>query len=649
MSLVFHNMVSIEEAKMKILKFADIMLEPENINIEDSVSRILAQDIESNIDSPPFDRAEVDGYAVSSQDVEYAEEDHPVILNVEGMAKIGEKALMLHGEGNCIEIATGALVPSGADSIVMVEYTKKVGDKVAIYRAVVPGENISQAGSDIMRGDIVLRKNSVITARELGILASVGLKSISAKRRLNIAIFSTGNELVKQGTELQVGEIYDTNGLLIKAILEEIPGVKVDYLGIVKDNYDIIKDYIFKALEKYDIILTSGSTSAGEGDLVYKILYEFDDPGAIFHGVKVKPGKPTLCAIHKGKILIGLPGFPVSALMIVHSILIPTIYDILEIRHESKKAITAELPYKLKLTLGKTNLVPVNIIKSSHYTAYPVVGDSGSIYKLNYADGYIETPDNREFLEKGEPVKVTLFSQTLEASDLVLIGSHDPGVDLLINLIPRKLSAKIINIGSMGGVIAISRGESHISGVHLLDKNSLRYNEYLLDKYGLSNCNLITGYKRMQGIVFKKQNPFSIKSIKDIVDQDLIFINRNQGSGTRTLIDYYLEQIYGPEFKNITKKIRGYKNEAKTHSAVGVAIAQGRADAGVAIEQTAYQYDLGFIPLKEEHYDFLILKENMENEYVQLFLEALKSEQFKKSLESNFRGYRITDAGKIIK
>ncbi|MEM0160699.1 MAG: molybdopterin biosynthesis protein [Thermoplasmata archaeon] len=649
MSLVFHDMVSIEEAKMKILKFADIRLGSETVNIDDSIHRILAQDIESNIDSPPFDRAEVDGYAVNSQDVEYAEEDHPVLLNIEGMAKIGEKALLLHGNGNCIEIATGALVPSGADSIVMVEYTKKVEDKVEIYRATVPGENISQAGSDIMRGDIVLRKNSVITARELGILASVGLRTINVKRQLNIAILSTGNELVKQGTELQEGEIYDTNGLLIKAVLEEIPGVKVDYLGILKDNFDIIKDYILKALEKYDVILTSGSTSAGEGDVLYKILYEFDDPGTIFHGVKVKPGKPTLCAIHKGKILMGLPGFPVSALMIVHSILIPTIYDILEISHESKKTINAELPYKLKTALGKTNLVPVNIIKSSRYTAYPVVGDSGSIYKLNYADGYIETPDNREFLEKGESVKVTLFSQNLEPSNLILIGSHDPGVDLLISLIPRKLSVKIINIGSMGGVIAISRGESHISGVHLLDKNSLKYNEYLLEKYGLSNCNLISGYKRMQGIVFKKQNPFNIKSIKDLVDQSLIFINRNQGSGTRTLIDYYLEQIYGSEFKNITKNIRGYKNEAKTHSAVGAAIAQGRADIGIAIEHTAHQYDLGFIPLTEEHYDFLILKENIENEYVQLFLESLRSEQFKKLLESNFKGYRITDAGKIIK
>jgi putative molybdopterin biosynthesis protein len=649
MSLVFHDLISIEEAKMKISKFADIKLDKENINIKDSVFRILAQDIESNIDSPPFDRAEVDGYAVNSEDIGYAEEDHPVHLNIEGIAKIGKKALMLRNREGCVEIATGALVPAGADSIVMVEYTKKEGDKVAIYRATVPGENISQAGSDIMRGDIVLRKNSIITARELGILASVGLNSVTVKRLLKIAILSTGNELVEQGIDLHEGEIYDTIGLLIKAVLEEIPGVKVDYLGILKDNYDLIKDYIFNTIEKYDIILTSGSTSAGEGDLVYKIFYEFDDPGTIFHGVNVKPGKPTICAIHKGKILMGLPGFPVSALMIVHSILIPAIYDILDITHESKKYINAELPYKLKLSLGKTNLVPVNIIKSSRYTAYPVVGDSGSIYKLNYADGYIETPDNREFLEKGELVKVTLFSQNLEPSNLVLIGSHDPGVDLLLSLIPIKVSAKIINIGSMGGVIAISRGESHISGVHLLDKQSLIYNEYLLEMYGLNNCNLIAGYRRMQGIVFKKDNPLSIKSIKDIVDKNLVFINRNQGSGTRTIIDYYLEQIYGPEFKNITKNIRGYRNEAKTHSAVGAAIAQSRADVGIAIEQTAYQYNLGFIPLKEEHYDFLILKNNMDNEYVQFFLGALRSEEFKKLLESNFKGYRMTDAGKIIR
>lgn len=649
MSLVFHDLVSIEEAKMKILKFADIKLDFERIQIENSLFRILAQDIVSDIDSPPFDRSEMDGYAVNSQDVESAEEDNPIYLNIAGVAKIGKKAQVLKEKGTCIEIATGALVPAGTDSIVMVEYTKKVANEAAIYRATAPGENISQAGSDIMRGDLILRKNSAITARELGILASVGIKSMPVKRKLNIAIFSTGNELVEQGKALQEGEIYDTNGVLIKAVLEEIPGVRVDYLGIIKDNYQVLKDSINKALERYDIILTSGSTSAGEGDLVYKIFYEFDDPGTIFHGVRVKPGKPTLCTIHKGKILMGLPGFPVSALMIVHSILIPTILDILEIKQDNKKIITAELPYKLKLTLGKTNLVPVNIIESSKCTAYPVVGDSGSIYKLYYADGYIETPDNREFLESGERVKVTLFSQNLEPSNLVLIGSHDPGVDLLISTIPKRISVKIINIGSMGGVIAISRGESHISGVHLLDKETLKYNEYLLEKYSLKNCNLVSGYKRLQGLVFKKDNPLSIKSLKDVVEKNLIFINRNQGSGTRTLIDYYLEQFYGSAFKNVIKNIKGYRNEAKTHSAVGAAIAQGRADVGVAIEHTAYQYDLGFIPLQEEHYDFLILKESMDSEYVQLFLESLKSKEFQKQLESNFKGYKVTDPGRIIK
>lgn len=649
MSLVFHELVSIDEAKRKILNHARISLNNESVSIDSSIGRILAQDVVSNIDSPPFDRSEVDGYALNSKYVEEAEEDKPVYMTLKGTSKIGEKSKVLAQGKYCIEIATGALIPAGADSVVMVEYTQKLGDKVAIYRATRAGENVSQTGSDIMRGDLVLRKSRAITPRELGVMASIGLERVEVQRTLNVGIFSTGNELVRQGSELQEGEIYDTNGLLIKSVLAEIPGVRADYLGIIKDNYQAIKSYIQKAIEQYDVILTSGSTSAGESDIVYKIFDEYTDPGTIFHGVKVKPGKPTLCAIHNGKILMGLPGFPVSALMIVHSILIPVIFEILGINYRNEREVTAELPYRLKLTLGKTNLVPVNLIKTANYTAYPVVGDSGSIYKLNYADGYIETVDDREFLDKGESVKVRLFSQNIEPSDLVLIGSHDPGVDVLISNIPRKINAKIINIGSMGGVIAISRGESHISGVHLLDKESMKYNHFLIEKYGLSNCNLVSGYKRMQGIVFKKENSHNIKSLKDIVEKNLIFINRNQGSGTRTLIDYYLENIYGEELKNVTRNMKGYQNEAKTHSAVGVAVAQGRADAGVAIEQTAYLYDLGFIPLREENYDFLILKENMENEYVKLFLESLKSRETKEYIETRFKGYRITDPGRIIK
>jgi putative molybdopterin biosynthesis protein len=231
----------------------------------------------------------------------------------------------------------------------------------------------------------------------------------------------------------------------------------------------------------------------------------------------------------------------------------------------------------------------------------------------------------------------------------VLIGSNDPGIDLLISTLPKRISVKVINIGSMGGVIAISRGESHISGVHLLDKETLKYNEFLLERYNLKNSNLVSGYKRLQGLVFKKNNPLSIKSLKDVVEKNLMFINRNEGSGTRTLIDYYLEQFYGTAFKDVIKNINGYRNEAKTHSAVGAAIAQSRADVGMAIEHTAYQYNLGFIPLKEEHYDFLMLKESIDSEYVQLFLERLKSKEFKRELELNFKGYKVTNPGRIIK
>ena len=647
---VFHKLVSVEEA-LELVNNALGGLKPlgvERVTLDDALGRVLAEEVFAKTSYPPFDRSTVDGYAVRASDLYSATEESPITLKVIGKAEVGIPFYGEVNEGECVEIATGAPVPRGANAVVMVEFTKRVAaDKVMFFRPVAPNENIAQAGSDMSVGDVVLRKGTVISPREIAVLASVGIKEVAVYRKVSVAVFSTGNELASVGEDLELGKIYDINGPTLTAMLREL-GAKADFRGIIPDDHEEMVRKIRDALlQGYDLVITSGSTSAGFGDMIYRVFDEISGGRVLVHGLKVKPGKPTVIAVSGDRLLIGLPGFPLSAMMVFHKLVKPIVEILGGIKPRATGLVKAKLAYRIEAGRGRLELIPVQLISGENgLTAYPLLGHSGSTHLLSTADGILEAPESREFFQEGEEVEIMLLSEKIRPADLVIIGSHCPGIDLLLNRL-GPLETKLINVGSTAGWNAIKRGEADIAGTHLLDPITREYNVFMLDRLGLrGKAVLVRGYARRIGFVTRKGNPLKITSFKDIVEKDAVFVNRIKGSGIRTFVDIMFAEV-GVE--SPYKQVRGYDYEVRTHTAVAAAVKFGRADVGVTLELMAKQYDLEFIPLGEEVFDFVISVKSLPKNAVRKFVEKLRDKSFQAELQTMLPGYRpLPDTGKVI-
>ncbi len=647
---VFRDLISVEEA-ISIVESFQLKRETEKVDLENALARVVARDYEAEIDVPPFDRSTMDGYAVLAEDTFEADEDSPVKLKIKGRIGAGDFSALDVKRGEAIEIATGAPIPKGANAVVMEEYTSEDNGWVSIYKAVAPGENIMFAGADIMAGEMIVREGTILSPREIGVLSAVGISEVEVYRKPRVAVFSTGNELVKPGEKLESGKIYDVNSYtLINSIRED--GGKVVFLGIARDNAEEIREMVQKALD-FDIIICSGGTSAGAGDMIYKILDEWE-PGVLAHGISVRPGKPTIIASLNGKPAFGLPGNPTSALMIYKIFVSPLIRKFSGLGRERSLEIEARLSTKVFSSPGRAEFLPVNLVRGKEgFSAYPVAGHySGAITSLAETDGLIQIDSNKVIAEEGEKVTVQLFSGEIEPADLMVIGSHCIGIDVIFRLMRNKnpeLRFKIINVGSSGGIAAVKRGEADIAGIHLLDESG-EYNIPYLRRYGIRNAVLVKGYLRDQGIIVAKGNPLGIRSVRDIVEKKATIVNRNRGSGTRILFDMYLKKVaeeIGQDFRSLIQSIKGYSIEAKSHTSVALAVLMERADAGIGIRTVADRYNLDFIPLKGEEYDFLIPKERFGMEKIKEFLNILTSKTFSKALPAGLKTYERT--GEIIK
>jgi len=659
MRKIFKTLVTIEEAIKKLYEhFEPKPLGFEEIPLFDAFGRVLAEDVYSEVDVPPFDRAAMDGYAVKAADTFGAREDKPVKLKIIGKVKVGFKPEIHVNRGEAAEIGTGAPMPSGANAVVMVEYTEEENGYVKIFKPVVPGENIQPAGSDIMVGELVLREGQLLTSREIGVLAAIGKISVKVYRKPKVAVISTGDEIVKSGEKLPYGKIYDINGHSIFSAVKECGGEPI-FIGIARDDVREIIDMIREGFEKADIVITSGSTSAGVKDVLYQIVDQLGEPGVIVHGIKIKPGKPTVIAVVDNKPLFGLPGYPTSALTIFRLIVAPVIRKMAGLPPVVQEdTVSAILKTRIYAPPGRKYLVSVSLAKDKdgNLVAVPTPGGSGTITNLANADGYFEIPEDVEFVDEGERVQVKLFSKDIKLPDLVFIGSHCLGVDLIYKLMRKhwpNINMRILNVGSTGGFMAIKRGEADIAGVHLLDEKTGTYNVPFIEKFGLKNkAVLVRGYIREQGFIVAKGNPKDFQGFPDLLREDIRFINRNKGSGTRTLIDIELKKLarkLNLPFEELISKIKGYDVEAKTHSAVASAVLHGKADVGLGIRTVAEMFNLEFIPVAEENYDFLISIDSVNKQSTKLFLEILKSEEFKMKLKEEFKGIETRDdTGKII-
>ena len=578
--------------------------------------RVLACDVAAPVDVPCFDRSNVDGFAVQAEDTYGASENEPALLRMtdETLATAIVPAREVT-QGHTTPIATGAMLPRGADAVVMIEDTHADEKGVWVARPAEPGANVTFAGTDIARGETVLRRGQLLSARETGVLAAIGVDRVRVTPRPKVAIISTGDEIIPPGTAMRPGFVYDSNATVLADTVREMGGEPV-LLGIVPDETDRLRAVLRDALGN-DMVLLSGGTSKGTGDVSYRVVGELGSPGIVVHGVALKPGKPLCLAVVDGVPIAVLPGFPTSAIFTFREFLGPLLRELAGLPADDPKRITARLPMRIRSARGRTEYTLVGLTPAKQgWSAYPIGKGSGSVTTFGHADGYVTIARNREYLEEGEEVEVRLIAPEVRFADLVVIGSHCLGLDVLLGRVSeRGYTSKFLAVGSMGGVSAIRRGECDVAGIHLFDEATGVYNE----PFRPANAALCPGYRRRQGIVFRRgDRRFEGKEPEQAVaaalaDPDCRMVHRNRGSGTRVLIDRLLG----------TARPAGYAVEARSHHAVAAAVSQMRADWGMAIRIVADQSSLGFLPYRDERYDFLTPIDRADRPAVRAFFEAL--------------------------
>jgi putative molybdopterin biosynthesis protein len=644
----FLDVVDRDEAERRFRAVLDLRpLEPEVVPLSAALGRVLSADVAAPLDVPSFDRSNVDGFAVSSADTFGASEDQPRRLrfNDETLAT-GMAPRETVTAGTATVIATGAMLPRGADAVVMIEDTDIQEGRLVISRPATPGGNISFAGTDIGQGEIVLRRGELLTSRETGVLAALGLVEVAVVRRPRVAILSTGDELIPPGAPMKPGFIHDSNSTVLADAVREL-GCEPIVLGIFPDDEARLLTALRNALG-YDAILLSGGTSKGAGDVSYRAVATLGKPGIVAHGVALKPGKPLcLAAIvpetepHRRPLPVAvLPGFPTSAIFTFHEFLAPVLRRLAGRSEERADMVSARLPHRVNSQRGRTEYLLVGLVEGDEpsdtdptrpsLVAYPMGKGSGSVTAFSRADGFVVIPRQREYLEAGSLVDVHRLGAGV-AADLVVVGSHCTGLDYLLGeLHERDFTSRVLSVGSTGGLEAAKRGECDIAGIHLLDPATDTYNRpFLTDA-----VELVPGYCRLQGIVFRNGDPrfrghdLATAMMAALADPACVLVNRNRGSGTRILIDRLLGNA----------RPAGYLTEARSHNAVVAAVAQGRADWGVAIEPVAQAAGLGFLPLRQERYDFVVPKARRERPAVRALIALLADPAIRHEL--NRRGFR---------
>lgn len=572
----------------------------EELSLDHLPGRVLAADIAAPVDAPPFDRATVDGFAIRAADLFEASGAQPVALrlNPEVIA-CGTAPILPVTPGTATPIATGGPIPRGADAVVMIEHTDPEGAGIAVARAMAPGAHISFAGSDIARGQTLLRKGTLVSAREVAMLAAVGLDRASVWRRPRVAVLSTGDELVQPGQPLRPAGVYDSNGPVIAAALRE-NGCDAVHLGAVADDAAALETAVTAAFAAYDGLILSGGTSKGAGDLTTATIAALGAPGIVAHGVALKPGKPLCLAVCDGKPVVVLPGFPTSAMFTFHDLVAPALRAIAGLPQKAAAQVTATLPVRLTSELGRTEFAMVSLTDGADgLIAHPVAKGSGAVTAFAQADGFLTVPALAESLAPDTLARVTLFGAAVAPPTLTIVGSHCVGLDaVMTRLTEHGMSARILATGSHGGLAALRRRDCDIAPIHLLHSDTEVYNHAFLT----DGMRLIPGWRRMQGLLFRKGDArFEGRDLAEalaaaLTDPDAIMVGRNQGSGTRVLLDRLLKGTRPP----------GYWNQPTSHNAVAAAVAQGRADWGMAIGPVAQALGLGFLPVADEHYDFAV-------------------------------------------
>jgi putative molybdopterin biosynthesis protein len=613
----------------------------ERIGLDQALGRLLAFDVASPVDVPSFDRSNVDGFAVVAADTFGASEEGPRIVQLSTeVIHAGIVPTTVLQSGVAVAIATGGMIPRGADAVVMVEHADAEGNTLQISRAVTAGANVSFAGTDMTAGETVLRRGQILTSRDTGVLAAIGVAEIDVRRRPVVAILSTGDEIIAPGAPMQPARVYDSNAQVLADAVRELGG-DPRRLGIIADDADVLRRKLHEALAIADIVLLSGGTSKGAGDISDRVVAELTDPGIVAHGVALKPGKPICLAATGGRPVVVLPGFPTSAIFTFHEFVAPVLLAMAGRSREERASVKARLAVRVNSEIGRTEYLLVGLVASTAspepadtvvsglsptpLAAYPMGQGSGSVTTFSRADGFTTIDRHEEIVPAGTIVDVHLLDRELQLADLVVIGSHCIGLDFLLGELHQQgVRSKFLAVGSLAGHDAAKRGECDLAGVHLLDTASGEYNRPFLTPA----LELLPGYGRLQGIVFRAGDArFERRHADEAVaaavsDPSCVMVNRNQGSGTRALIDRLLGGA----------KPHGYPVQPRTHNAVAAAVTQGRADWGVTLDSVARRAGLGFIPVQHEQYDFVTPKSRASQPGLRAFVALLERSAVREAL-----------------
>ncbi len=582
----FRSLIPLQEAKSIILDRLP-RIQKETIPLECSRGRILAEKIVSDVDVPGFHRASMDGYAVRAADTLESREDRPVSLRLAGCVPMGTLPDVRVDRGEAAEVSTGSMMPDGADSVVMIEYAQAKDDRIYIRRPVYCGENVQKAGSDISFGELVLFPGTRITSREAGVLAALGRETVLVLS-LKVGLASTGGELVPPGHILGPGQIYDINTYTIAAGVHDCGASAVTY-GILPDEREKMAKTLQKMAHECEMVLVSGSTSAGAGDMVYQVLDEIGE--LIFHGVNLKPGKPTIFGLIDNTPCLGLPGYPTSALTVFYELAAPVIRRALGQRHQGNR-IQGRLAGPLR-TEGRQQMLAVGV---SGEVVYPVDKGSGSITTLALADGVIEIPSGVEYLEKDTLVDVKLF-RDLQVPNLIVAGENSVILERLAERLPWRLM--LLNAGSLLGRIYLEDRVADLASISDLDTAPIP-----------TGMQKVMGYKRELGLIYRDTGAIS--------DPNCRIVGWNRDSAMKVAFERALLDL------GITNP--RYVRAARTHSAVAAAVASGRADLGFAERAAAIDAGLGFKFLIEDEMQFLARSGSINNPWLKSFIDALLPE-----------------------
>jgi len=616
------NNLPLDEAKKVYfghLEKVGFKAETETVRVTDACGRIIKNAAYAHICSPHYNASAMDGVAVKASDTFEASERTPVTL-------IPDKYTV---------VDTGDPIPDGCDAVIMVEdLIDKENDCYDIIASVYPWQNVRQVGEDICMGDMIAPSGTVLTPSLCGALLAGGITEIEVIKTPVVGIIPTGDEIVEPTDSPEKGDIIEFNSTVFKGMLNNLNS-SVKVYPITPDKKDLIKAAVEKALSECDIVLVSAGSSAGRDDYTSEIIASLGT--VLVHGIAIKPGKPAVLGEALGKPVIGLPGYPVSAIVIMDEIVSEAVNQYYGKAIVSRPTVKAVLAKKIVSSLKYSEYVRVTLGRiNGKLIASPLARGAGVITSFTKADGVLIVPQNCEGIETGEEVEIRLLRPINEIENtLVVTGSHDPLIDEVADfLAKRKAPFRVCSthVGSMGAIYAVRDGLAHMGGIHLLDTETGIYNKSYVEKY-IPNGSAVAvkGVGRVQGLMVKKGNPLDIKEFRDI--QNVRYVNRQKGAGTRILCDYLIE-------KNgmNADEINGYRNEEFTHTAVAALIAAGNADAGLGIYSAAKMYDLDFIPICNETYEFLIDKNYLNDPAVKQFLDVLYSEEFKARL-SEMGGY----------